>query len=40
MALVIHDIAPRRQYTAEAGQTVFAVPFEFFPTCCGVSWTV
>jgi hypothetical protein len=30
MTLVIHDTAPRRQYTAEAGQTVFAVPFEFF----------
>jgi len=30
MTLVIHDVAPRRQYTAEAGQTVFAVPFEFF----------
>lgn len=30
MALPINDTAAFRQYTAAAGQTVFAVPFEFF----------
>lgn len=30
MAIEINDTAPRVQYIATAGQTVFAVPFEFF----------
>lgn len=30
MAILINDTAPRAQYTATSGQTVFAVPFEFF----------
>lgn len=30
MAILINDTAPRNQYTASGGQTVFAVSFEFF----------
>ena len=30
MAILINDTAPRAQYTATSGQTVFTVPFEFF----------
>ena len=30
MAILINDTAPRSQYTATSGQTVFSVPFEFF----------
>ena len=30
MAILINDTAPRSQYTATSGQTVFTVPFEFF----------
>jgi hypothetical protein len=30
MPILINDTAPRSQYTATSGQTVFSVPFEFF----------
>lgn len=30
MPILINDTAPRAQYTATSGQTVFSVPFEFF----------